>query len=258
MDVREITQTVIGVLILSPDQALMKNALGNSVLLGAFFHTAQLSANTIAFLSLFHALVLILGIGLLIGVNLTISTAIAFFVGIGAGAGLFEAKTLLSFFGPEISFISTPINGTSNALVVYPFLSDIFLLCPIIVLALGIFVWRKKKIAKKLRTKNAVDLQMRHYCMTCGAHVEPGEKICNACGTVLTRMETDSFCTDCGRPLHDSAKFCAYCGEEILKGGSIQCAKCGEPTSSSARYCHSCGIRLSSRQKDRSPQQPAK
>ena len=251
MDVREIAQTLIGVLILSPDQALMQNALGHSVIFGAFVQGAQLSASTIAFLSLFHALAIILGIGLIIGVNLTISTAIAFFVGIGAGAGLFEAKALLSFFGPALSIVSTPFNGTTDILATFPLLSDIFLLCPIFILLLGVFMWRRKKIAKKLRTKTAVDLHMRHYCMVCGAHVEPGEKACSACGTVLTRVEADCYCTSCGRPISDSAKFCAYCGEEILKSGSVPCAKCGEQTSTSSRYCHSCGIRLTSLHQDR-------
>lgn len=246
MDIREIVQAVVGVLILKPDQVLINKALGDSVLFGAVLHGAQSSSGA-TLVTLFHPLVIILGMGLVIGMSLSVSTAIAFFIGIGAGAGLFEAGALLSFFGPKIAFLSVPFNGASNVLSAYPVLSDLYVLFPLILFSLGIIVWHHRRMARKHRTRKAVDSHMRHYCVSCGAHVEPGSKSCNTCGSPLARLEFDSYCTACGRPASKKAKYCAYCGEEVLIGGKFPCGACGEMTSPSARHCHNCGARVGSK-----------
>ncbi|MGH2638171.1 MAG: hypothetical protein ACRDF4_02635, partial [Rhabdochlamydiaceae bacterium] len=192
MDIKEIAQTVAGVLILKPDQILFNSALGNSVLFANPFHGSQLSSGSIALISLLHSLLIILGLGLLIGVGLTACTVIAFFVAIGAGAGLFEAGQLLSVFGTQIKFASQPFNVTSNALVVYPFLSDLFLLAPVIIFAFGIFMWRHRRKARRLKKINEANYHLRQYCMACGVHVGPGQKKCRSCGASFSGQAPNS------------------------------------------------------------------
>jgi hypothetical protein len=243
MDIREIVQAVVGVLILKPDQVLINNALGNSVLFAGTFHASQASSEA-AVITLFHPLLIILGLGLLIGMSLSVSTAIAFFVGIGAGAGLFEAGALLNTFAPQIAFLSAPFNGASNVIAANPVLSYMFIFFPVVVFSIGIIAWNRRRMASKLKTKNVVDSHMRHYCVSCGVHTEPGSKKCRSCGALVTKSAPDAYCTACGRPLSKTAKYCAYCGEEILVGGKILCASCGELASESARHCHNCGVRI--------------
>jgi hypothetical protein len=246
LDIREIVQAVVGVLILKPDQVLVNDALGsNSAIAGtASSHSAPLAGELTTLVVLVHPLVIILGFGLLIGMGLSVSTIIAFFVGIGAGAGLFEAGALLKIFGAQVGILSAPFNGASSVLSAYPILSDLFIVFPLILLSIGVFAWSRKKRAKKIKSMNTVHSHLRHYCVFCGAHIEVGRKDCRACGSPVSKAALDSYCTSCGRPASRKGKHCAYCGELILKDESMTCPSCNEPTSRSATYCQNCGVRI--------------
>lgn len=248
MDIREIVQTVVGVLILKPDQILLNSALGNSVLFAGVIQANQLG--TIAtVLGLIHTLSLILGFGLILGISLGACTAIAFFVALGAGAGLFEAGQLLNIFGGQIAFVGHPLDGVANSLVVDPFLSDFFIIAPLIVLAAGLFRWHYSRKNEKQKAISEMDSHLRQYCTACGVHVTRKAKKCESCGAPFSKEESN-YCTDCGRRVPSKAEYCGFCGAEILKSTQSICHSCKQRVALNARHCFYCGSRLARAKKD--------
>ncbi|MCS4540626.1 MAG: zinc ribbon domain-containing protein [Thaumarchaeota archaeon] len=243
MEIRDLVQAIMGALVLKPDGVLVASALNNSFALSQFIGAGGLSGSYVAALGIIHVLLLILGVGLLIGVGPVTSIAIALLVVLGVAGGLFAIGQFMEVIGPQFASLSGSMNDVLGSLVVQPYVADVYIFAPILILAAGIFRWRHATKIRKQRTVNATQASLRQHCTFCGARIETTAAKCKACGrSVSTKME--SFCIECGKPLPEDAVYCGYCGAEILRGEEAKCQNCEKMVPGSSKYCSYCGARL--------------
>jgi RNA polymerase subunit RPABC4/transcription elongation factor Spt4 len=242
MEFRDFFQAAVGALIQQPDEVLVQSAQGNSAIL-QFLGRAIPDTALVGGFSLLHTFVMVTGFGLLIGASMETSVLIAGFVVLGVAGGLFAVGQVLTIMGVNFTGFSTGMTNALGTLVSQSVLADLYLVLPLLILALGVARWRQRGGKRRAKDAAAAHDSMRHYCTFCGSVVLPGSRACGVCHKPVPQA-SKWHCTNCGRLVPEKAVYCWFCGAGVKWTGFERCPNCKELADRTSKFCVACGARL--------------
>lgn len=243
MEIKDLVQAITGAFILKPNEVLLTSSLKNSFIISWFTSAGALGEPSVVALGIIHVLLLILGLGLFIGVGPVTSIAIALLVVLGVAGGLFAIGQFMEVLGPQVALFSESLGVFLGSLVVRPYIADLYIFVPILVLGAGVFRWGYTTKIKRRRTVSLTQAALRQHCTFCGARVEATAPKCKTCGRSIS-TSAEYFCLECGKPVPSDSVYCGYCGTEILHREEVKCKNCQKMVPEASKYCFYCGSRL--------------
>jgi Double zinc ribbon len=243
VDIRDFVQAAIGVAVQKPDEVLVASAQQSSAILGFVDRYLPSAAGLTEGIALLHTFVLVLGVGLLVGTSMSTGLFIAVFAVLGVAGGLFAVGALFTSLGINFSGFSDAMTTALGTVVSHRYLSDFYVLLPLLVLALGVTRWKFGAAIIERRRATTARNALRHYCAFCGSVMAPAARRCGSCKREIPKF-SKNYCSECGKPAAEGAVYCWFCGEEVRRDGDEECPACKKSVPRT-KFCAHCGSRLS-------------